>query len=285
MDKTKSDNAGSELNKNEHIFPEDCSDFYKNYESTSSIINNTSEISNGETLEKLALESEKYWSANTDKRKDLSHWRGTGRWKDEKNWFNIGQWSLGNYRQFARMINFNGALNKVIEWGPGGGSNAVAFAKEVGTYYGVDISEDNLKECAKQMAEAGYPEKFRPIYLSNPAKPEDVLSQAPAGEFDLFLSTAVFQHFPGKEYAIKVMKSAFQLVKPGGLAIIQIRFDDGRPKSITKNSNYEKNAIFFTSFYIPEFWYIAEKIIGFKPISISLALNASYAVFFMQKKQ
>jgi len=238
----------------------------------------------GEPIEKLANDAREYWSASehSDAIKELSHWRGVGRWNEES-WLDVGRKSLDLYRQFARMINYEGPLRKVVEWGPGGGSNAVAFGSEVETYYGVDISKANLEECSGQMAGMGFAERFKPVHIANADKPEEVFTEIAGKECDLFLSTAVFQHFPGKAYAVKVLGIAYHLLKPGGLAIIQTRFDDGLPQTATKNSDYKQNAIVFTSFYIPEFWYIAEEMVGFKPVSLSLSLKSSYAYYFFQK--
>jgi cyclopropane fatty-acyl-phospholipid synthase-like methyltransferase len=245
---------------------------------------NNSNSSVPEDINKIAKDAVKYWSSsqNSLNHQDLSHWRGKGRWENDSEWLEIGRDNFRMFEEFARQEKFKRPLKNMIEWGPGGGSNALAFAPEVEKYYGIDISPANLRECSEQMKKAGYGDKFIPIHFDSP-HPEQVLQKIPPEQCDFFLCTSVFQHMPGKEYAVKVLKTAYYLLKQNGLAIIQIRFDDGREKSTSHNSDYQKNALHFTSFYLPEFWYINQKLIKLNPKRIELKLQASYAYFFLKK--
>ena len=86
---------------------------------------------------------------------------------------------------------------------------------------------------------------------------------------DLFLCTYVFELLPGRHYGERVCRIAYDLLKPGGLALIQIRYDDGSERSNQKNIDYYRYACRFTSYRIEEFWTLAQKI-GFVPQSVFL---------------
>lgn len=43
------------------------------------------------------------------------------------------------------------SIRTMIEWGPGGGANAIRFASQISDFFGIDISQPNLDECSKQL--------------------------------------------------------------------------------------------------------------------------------------
>ena len=55
-------------------------------------------------------------------------------------------------------------LQAIVEWGTGGGLNAVQLAPEASRYFGVDISALSLRECARQV-EAGGSGQFIPVLI------------------------------------------------------------------------------------------------------------------------
>lgn len=170
------------------------------------------------------------------------------------------------------------APETVLEWGPGGGANVVHFLGWARRYIGVDISAANLEECRRQTAERQLSE-FVPIHIEANA-PEAVLEKTP-GPCDLFLSTAVFQHFPSREYGIRITGIARKLLKPDGLALIQIRYDNGQPSFFAKRRDYRRNVLTFTSYRIDEFWNIAREA-GFDPACVTLEPRTNYAFFFLR---
>jgi hypothetical protein len=107
---------------------------------------------------------------------------------------------------------------------------------------------------------------------------------------DFFLCTYVFELLPGKSYGERVLEIAHRSLRSGGAALIQIRYDDGRPITAPKRLDYARNAIFFTSYAIHEFWLCAERA-GFRPTAISLVptrerlpyVGAPYAYFYLHK--
>ena len=243
----------------------------------------TSDLMPPESLNQLARDAGSYWSSSKQNEflRDQSHWLGHGRFANIETWKKIGVTSKGMVEQLCFLANRQEPIIRMIEWGPGGGSNAVSFAPNIKTFFGVDISEPNLMECGKQLEKIGF-QDFRPV-LINPSQPEAVLAEITV-PCDLFLSTAVYQHFPSKEYGRTVTKTAANLLAPNGIALIQIRYDNASKKYSPKNRNYKSNAKFFTSYTIDEFWQIASSV-GFIPLSVLLNPSVNYAYFFLKRAE
>lgn len=222
-----------------------------------------------ESEETLIRDSMEYWNngehAGIDL-KDFSHWRGAGPWKDAEKWLALGRPHFRLYEKLCLVTSTKRPVRRLVEWGCGGGANAVHFAREVEEYCGIEISSSSLDECAAVLAEAGF-SAFRPVLISAEA-PERALDLAD-GEHDVFICTYVFELLPGKLYGERVLRVAHGLLRPGGLAIIQIRYDDGSERSNQKKSNYFRHAARFTSYRIDEFWNLTARL-GFDPEFVSL---------------
>ena len=209
---------------------------------------------------KLKNDATKFWNTNPDT--GLSHWCGSGIWQRE-HFENVGNKHFEMFENLCKFTGVSRPIHRMVEWGPGGGVNAIRFSKEVSKLYCVDISENNLAECGRQLL--GYT-GFRPIHI-NIDHPENVFShiQEPC---DLFLATALYPHFPSKEYGINITKIAYQLLSPSGLAILHILIDDGSNQYRPKKRNYQSQPHAFTTYRADEFWNIATYI-GFKPLYIT----------------
>lgn len=219
-----------------------------------------------------------------DYRRDQSHWRGVGRWNDEQ-WSNIGRATLtrvDDLHHSARRSFPPEPRPVMLEWGPGGGANLHALANVTSTMYGVDISASNLEECERVLAESGSATRFHPIHLT--AEPAQVLSQIEQ-PVDLFVSTAVFQHFPSKEYGADVLEVIAQLLKPKALGYVQIRYDDNNPKYAPKPlSSYRSSHITATSYEISEFWALLAQS-GLPPLKVgNLNTKNNYASFYFRRE-
>ena len=234
-----------------------------------------------ESLETLAADAKNYWSQSGNRPwvADMSHWRGRGRWADDQIWTNIGREHVQMFRQLCVLSERSSPIRTMLEWGPGGGANVVSFAPQVHRIYGVDISEANLQECGRQLADARF-RGFHPVEI-DAAQPEHVLA-AVNEPIDFVLSTAVFQHFPGKEYGRRVLNIIRRLLAPDGVALIQTRFDDGSETLACKHSDYAKNVVTFTSYRVEEFWDDCGRA-GFEPLSIVLKPEPCYAYYFLKK--
>jgi len=229
----------------------------------------------------LAADAQAYWSASeaADDRRDLSHWKGSGRWADEQRWKRIGEDHFELYQSLLRLVDRKEPVRSMVEWGPGGGANAVRFGREIPRFYGVDISEPNLRRCSREVEAAGYG-GFVPIRI-DAADPEGVLDRI-GEKLDLFLSTAVYQHFPSKEYGVRVTRVARELLAEGGLALIQTRYDDGNPYFAPKTRDYRENAVVFTSYLVEEFWHVAADA-GLRPLAVVLRPATHYAYYLLSR--
>ncbi len=233
-----------------------------------------------QSLRRLARDAQHYWSdSRADaERRDLSHWVGEGRWADRQRWLQIGRTHLGLFRSLCDLAGVTPPRGRMLEWGPGGGANAVCFAEGFDTFVGVDISQANLAECGRQLASIGY-DRFEPIHI-DAADPEAVLRRG-IGPVDLFLSTAVYQHMPSKAYGERVTRCAAALLNDGGLALIQTRYATDDPATASRQSDYARNAIHFTSYRVEEFW-IAARQCGLEPLAVKLVEETRYAYYFLR---
>ncbi len=223
----------------------------------------------------------KFWAgAETNKNTQaLSHWQGEGMW-DEETWGRVGRSHFRMYEQLKLLIGRQEPVESMAEWGPGGGVNAAVFSREIKNFYGVDISQANLEECGRQLEKRKYA-GWHPVPI-DVSRPEQVLQKVP--RLDFFLCTAVFQHFPSKDYGLRVAKVALDLLANDGFAIIQTRYDDGSERLKSKSRDYMKNALTFTSYRVDEFWNTMTAI-GFEPLAVVLDPAVAYAFYFLRKGQ
>jgi hypothetical protein len=241
----------------------------------------TDGVATPESLEVISKDAQSYWcAAGTEaEQRDMSHWLGEGRWADEARWRNIGEDHLALSKIASDLAGRTSPIRTMMEWGPGGGANAVCFAQTVPHFIAVDISPPNLKECARQLESRGY-HGFRGV-LIDAVHPEEALEKVGVG-LDFFLATAVFQHFPSKDYGVQVTRIANQLLEDDGIALIQTRYDDGTEKIRPKNRNYHSNVTYFTSYLIDEYWRIARDS-GFHPLAVILKPETRYAYYLLKK--
>jgi hypothetical protein len=243
----------------------------------------------GQSEAELTQATVRYWNegdkAGVDL-KDYSHWAGAGPWQDREKWLALGRVHFDMYEQLCLFTGTRRPIGSAVEWGSGGGANAIHFVQEVQTFCGIEIARASLDECGRVLAEAGF-QGFQPVLISA-ENPEQALALAP-GPFDLFLSTYVFELLPGRSYGERILRIAWQMLGPGGLALIQIRYDDGTPRSSQKNLDYFRNASRFTSYRVEEFWVLAQKL-GFQPKYVTLVPQKVpgfsgdlYAYFAMSK--
>lgn len=216
----------------------------------------------------VATTIRKVWEEHPDEdyRRDQSHWRGEGRWSQDK-WEAIGK---GTLQRLQRMFGKD-LLDRwredppvVIEWGPGGGTNLYALAPYARHLYGVDISRSNLDETQRVLKErSGAP--FTPALLQD--RPEEALDHVEHA-VDVVVSTATFQHFPSQQYGADVLRILGELCAPGAIGLLQIRFDNGNPRYAPKRvEEYAERHITATSYELSAFWDLCVTG-GLRPLSI-----------------
>jgi SAM-dependent methyltransferase len=219
----------------------------------------------------VAAEAQRYWTAEPDGTlRDHSHWRGSPAFADdEQRWRAIGAEHLSLYRTFARAFGVERPLGRVLEWGCGGGTNVLAFAGECAEFVGVEVSPASLEECSRQAATIPGA-RFTPVLVSV-AEPEAVLPRL-RGSCDLFLSTYVFELLPSQQYGLRLLRLARELLVPGGIALVQIKYATGRWWTQPRRFAYSKDPANVTTYRIDEFWAHAERC-GFTRQLVHLAIE------------
>lgn len=234
---------------------------------------------------RLEAEAQDYWNEDNPILPQYSHWRGAGIFSDQDLWLAMGRQNLGIYEDFARMLGKSSPPRRIVEWGCGGGANAVHFAALSDEFVGLDISQDSLDECSRQLSRSGFAH-FIPV-LINATNPEEARTKVPQ-PCDLFLSTYVFELLPSPEYAYRVLSIARDLLASDGIAMIQIRYMGKSWDTKPKRFRYRKFIGGNTTFAIDAFWLKAEEL-GLKPRAVTLVprqpLNGStnYAYFLLTK--
>jgi SAM-dependent methyltransferase len=229
----------------------------------------------------LAAEAGRYWRQSDSRPwvQDMSHWRGRGRWADDDAWSAPGRRHLQLFDQLCTLTGRTGKVRSMLEWGPGGGVNAVIFSGHVERFHGVDISPANLAECGRQLQAIGFA-GWHPLEI-DPLRPEGVIADV-TEPVDFVLCTAVFQHFPSQDYGVRVLRVMHEILAADGIALIQTRYDDGSETLRCKTSDYAKNVVTFTSYRIEQFWEIGAAN-GFEPVSIVLQPEPCYAFYMLRK--
>jgi SAM-dependent methyltransferase len=238
-----------------------------------------------EPEEKLITDSQSFWNDQASRNYGQdSHWRGGGIFSDESKWLELGKEHVRYFESCTRLVSVRQPMTRVVEWGCGGGMNAIHFAPLAAQFCGIDISHASLEECAKQMKLAGL-DNFLPM-LIDAAHPEAALALVP-GPSDLFLCTFVFEVLPSPEYGYRLLRIAKDLLAPGGLAIVQVKYTDGW-QTHSRRWNYAKNLAWHATYRIEEFWQKTEEC-GFIPKMVSLVPkqtlinDRNYAYFLLQK--
>ncbi len=206
---------------------------------------------------KLAEDSDRYWNeTETHEFRSNSHWKGSGAFRDSDLWYNLGRFQ---YELLNKAISFvdKPTPTSMVEWGCGGGMNAVHWVTAADRYYGVDISTASLAECQRQVEPLGR-EVFCPV-LIEAEKPEEVFDTIDE-PCDVFLCTYVFELLPSPEYGMSLLKIARRLTKSGGVALIQIRYHTGwRDRARAWSYARGVGVAQMASYRIDEFWGACEQ--------------------------
>lgn len=239
----------------------------------------------GQSESRISTDSQRYWADADDPRFAAnSHWRDASVFDEDDLWSRIGREHIRLFDRGARLLERTRPWDRVVEWGCGGGANAVHFAPRAQEFVGVDISTKTLDECAGQVA-AVCDTPFRPVTIDVTA-PEEAILQID-GQCDVFLCFYVFELVPTPEYGERILRIAEELLAPDGIALIQIKYDDGRWLSRPRRRSYTSALADMTTYQIPAFWQLAEKC-GLQPEMVHLVpsneLDERYAYFLLTKQ-
>ncbi|MGB3438083.1 MAG: class I SAM-dependent methyltransferase [Actinophytocola sp.] len=232
---------------------------------------------------RIAEDAQDYWAeSGSSKWKANSHWRDAPVFDNGDLWYEIGKRHLDMFDRGARSVGFDRPLGRVVEWGCGGGANAVHFAPRASEFVGVDVVPETLDECARQVAAHG-DTRYTPV-LAEVAHPERVVEQV--GTCDLFLCFYVFELIPTPEYGERLLRIASRMLAPGGLALIQVKYHDGGFWNRPRRRGYRTSVAGMTTYSVPEFWQLVTRC-GLRPEVVELIpeneLDRNYAYFLVSK--
>jgi len=167
----------------------------------------------------VLLEAHNFWASSSKRTRDFAHIRGTGRWRDEEAWLRIGR---GHLEQFCSYYDDGmQPLRSLLEWGPGGGSNIVAFSRVFEEATVVDISIDALRSAVMAVKDLcpGFETNAFPLTIDAPS----AALKLGANSFDFLICTAVIQHMPSVEHFIETAGIWNKLLRPGAYGLVQFR--------------------------------------------------------------
>ena len=217
----------------------------------------------------VARASADYWSGGgggDDARfRTNSHWRDGGMF-DDAGWLAIGRPHLDLWRRFAAFADLDPRPRRVVEWGCGGGANAVHFAPACDRFVGVDVSQASLDECGRQLQREGHGDRYEPV-LADVENPE--AAAVGVGSCDLFLCLYVLELVPGPAYAARLLRIARGLLTPGGAAVVQFKYETRDPATRGRRWAYRLNLANTTTFRVEAFWTLAESC-GLEPRCLTL---------------
>lgn len=224
-----------------------------------------------------------YWSQRRDTRWEMnSHWRDA---VGDEAFEEIGAEHLAIYDMFARALDRPFTGGTVVDWGCGGGANAVAFAPRAETFIGVDISTESLAECERQVrAVCDTAVETRLVELTRPAAAADGLQS----KVDLFLCLYVIETMSGPDAVRDLLRIASDVLASDGVAYLQVKYhtQDSRTRGLPALS-YARNLGQTTTFAIEEFWSIAAEC-GLEPKLITLVpqtrFDVRYAYYALVKR-
>ena len=75
---------------------------------------------------------------------------------------------------------------------------------------------------------------------------------------DVFLSLYVFETIPSPEYGRRRLRVAAQMLRPGGMALIQIKYETAKATTASKRYSYRRHYASMTTYPIDQFWQIAD---------------------------
>jgi hypothetical protein len=102
--------------------------------------------------ERLTRDASMYWSGAPGNRwRDDSHWRSGSKFQDTGLWAAMGQEHLQLFGRLRETARDPAPLRRIVDWGCGGGANAVSFAPLAEEYVGADVNAESLTECARQV--------------------------------------------------------------------------------------------------------------------------------------
>lgn len=234
---------------------------------------------------RLQRDAARYWTGHRDDRwRNNSHWRDGSQFDGTGAWEAVGREHVALYQRLRQASVVDAAPpERIVDWGCGGGANAIAFASVAAELVGVDVSPESVDECARQVAAASPHTRFTGI-TANMDDPEAAAARIPWSA-SLFLCLYVLELVPTREYGLRLMQIAKDLLAPGGQAFVQVKYTTGSWRTRTRRRGY-RLAIADTTWRVEEFW-AATGELGLRPEAVALVphngLDERYAYFLLSK--
>jgi ubiquinone/menaquinone biosynthesis C-methylase UbiE len=189
-----------------------------------------------------------FWNEQSQSIRHLSHIYLADKSQDNHDLDSFSSLNAQVFDNFAQSLSKDCTKLVALEWGCGGGANAVELCKKFKKIFLVDISEQSIAACKERLESAGV-SNFEFIHLSTLRDFEKLKNI----RVDAIFSTAVFQHFPSKEYAREVLLEMSKILSSKGFIMIQVRqvIEAELPKE--KVMQYAKEAIVAITFSGDEF--------------------------------
>jgi 2-polyprenyl-3-methyl-5-hydroxy-6-metoxy-1,4-benzoquinol methylase len=233
--------------------------------------------------DRLIRDASRYWSGERNNRwQNDSHWHGGSKFADTDRWAAMGQEHLQLFQRLRRTVDEPAPLNRIIDWGCGGGANAASFAPLAKEFIGVDVATESVEESARRVSQACSTPFIKVV--ADMAYPEEAAKHIPR-PCDLFLCLYVLELVPTQAYGLRIMRIAYDLLGPGGQAFVQIKYATGSWRTRSRRRSY-RSAVAGITYRIDEFW-TAMAGIGFRPQVVALVpkndLDERYAYFLLQR--
>jgi hypothetical protein len=246
-----------------------------------SVVDRVDRIGHQRSDQVLFRQSRDYWT-----RPDSKAWESNSHWRApfEDRWETIGLESLNIARNLAGMLDTGLPAGRTVEWGAGGGANAIHFAPLCREFVAVDIVEESLRECARQV-NAVCDTPFVPVAIPV-EEPEAAVASIGRENCDLFLCLYVMELVPSPEYGLRVLSVARELLRTGGVAVVQVKYSTDDPLTRPRRRGYKRGVVDMTTYAIDDFWIQAEEH-GLRPLAVHLVpenfLDRRYAYYLLVK--
>lgn len=241
----------------------------------------TDQVGPAEPLTRRIADAGEYWQDT-----DSSAWSSDSHWRSglgDEAWAEVGRDHLAMFRGMAQALDKTPPYGVVVEWGCGGGANAVAFAPLAAEFIAADISAASVAECERQVGEVcDTPVTGVVIDIEHP----ELAVADRANSCDVFVCVYVLELTAGQEEALRILRIAERLLVSGGMAFVQIKYRT--PSVLTRGygRNYRQNLANMTTFGIDEFWSRASEC-GLTPRYVTLVpenrLDRRYAYYALTK--
>src|SRR5579863_3902348 len=124
------------------------------------------------------------------------------------------------------------SVRRALEIGCGPGRLMRPMSRHFGEIHGVDVSDEMIAQATEKLRDI-------PWAHAHHASGSD-LAQFPSGHFDFVYSYAVFQHIPSADVVFSYLRETVRVLKPGGVARLQI---NGLPKTAKTYTTWEGTRI------------------------------------------